>query len=553
MASEPRPETGEIRLPARPVLLPPPETAPTAEVTEWREVLYAALLAVVLTGAFFLAQRRIDWNPADEGFLWDGAVRTAHGGVPLRDFRSYDPGRYYWAAAWAQLLGDGILALRLSTALFEACGLFCGLLAARRAVKSRWGLLLVGLLLLVWMSPRHKLFEPALAMMAVLVAVRLIEKVSLRRCFVAGALVGFAAFMGKNHGLYTCAATLCLLLFLHFRLDPGRLEARLLGRRLLAWAGGGVAGFAPLLAMLPLPGFFASYVDSFRFFLLQGKTNYPEPFPWPWLFVRARLDEAGERLHAFGRAELIAFGVVLLLVPLFFAAAAWFAASVERESLGRRTLLLAGAFVGLFYAHHTYSRTDFFHLTQSLHPVLLGVVALPFAVRPEWRRQASFLVGAVLVAATALTAMPQAPLFHRLTAEAPFVPFDLAGDRVYLPPRQAAVMETVGRNLDARVPPNEPILFAAHIPGFYPAFRRRPPVWDSYPMWPGIGGLDERMLGELKARDVRWALIATYPMPGSDELRFFNAYPQVWKYLEASFERVKTPDMPRRLRLYHKR
>ena len=548
----PQPPHPALEPPAGPRAVPPPPALAPAPVPSANPVLWTALLAFALTAALFLVQYRIDWNPSDEGFLWYGAIKTAHGGVPLRDFRSYDPGRYYWAAAWAKLFGDGILALRLSTAIFQALGLLCGLLAARRAVKNRIGLVLVGILLLVWMSPRHKLFEPAMAMAAVLVAVRLLEKTSLRRCFEAGVLVGLAALLGKNHGLYCAAAMLCLLAFVHFRIDPGRPDLRGFARRLAAWGGGVAAGFAPLLALLPLPGFFASYTDSFRFFLLQGKTNYPEPFPWPWLILRAKLDPDGGKLDALGRLELTAFGTILLLVPVFFIGAAFLMAGTQRENLGRRVLLLAGATVGLFYAHHMYSRTDFFHLTQSLHPVLLGVLALPLAVsRP--RLAVAWLVPA-LVAATLLTAVPQMPLYHRLTAgpEAPFVPYSLRGDRIFIPFRQAEVLEAVRRNLETRVPKGEPVLFAAHIPGYYPAFDRESPVWDTYPMWPGIGGLDERMLGELKRKNVRWALVATYPMPGSEELRFQNSYPKVWDYLMESFDRVRPQDLPRRLWLLRK-
>jgi hypothetical protein len=546
-AGEPEPR------PARPVLVPEPERTPEP-AHQQREVLFAALLALALTGVLFLAQRRIDWNPSDEGFLWYGAVQTAHGAVPLRDFRSYDPGRYYWAAAWAQLLGDGILALRLSTAIFQALGLFCGLLAARRAVASRWGLAATGALLVLWMSPRHKLFEPALTMLAVLVAVRLIEQPSRRRACAAGLLVGFAGIMGKNHGLYCAAATLSLLLFVHFRIAPAGFAPRELGRRLLAWGAGAAAGFSPMLALFPRPGFFASYLDSFRFFLLQGKTNEPEPFPWPWLALRAKLDSEGLRLDAFGRLEMATFGILLLLVPLFLVAAAVVMAGTDRRNVGRRSLLLAGGAVGLFYAHHMYSRTDFFHLTQSLHPILLGAIALPLAVPLAWRRRTrAWLVGG-MVLATLFAAIPQMPLFQKLIDRggAPFVPFEMAGDRIFLHARQAAVLSAVRNELDAHVPPGEPVLFAAHLPGYYPAFGRPSPVWDTYPMWPGIGGMDERMLGELQRGGVRWALIAAYPMPGSEELRFENSYPQVWSYLTENFERVPTPDLPRRLHLFHK-
>ncbi|HEV7517590.1 MAG TPA: hypothetical protein VGR07_14920, partial [Thermoanaerobaculia bacterium] len=154
--------------------------------------LWAAAVACLLTGALFLAERRLDFSYDEEGFQWYGSVAVAHGFVPFRDFYSYDPGRYYWNGAWAQVLGEGVLALRLSTALFGACGLFLGLLAARRAVPHPGLLVPVGVVLLLFMVPRNKLFESALAMAAVYAAVLLLERPSLRRHAGAGAVVGLA-------------------------------------------------------------------------------------------------------------------------------------------------------------------------------------------------------------------------------------------------------------------------------------------------------------------------------------------------------------------------
>src|SRR5260370_38926730 len=133
------------------------------------------VLACLLAAGGYLAERRLDFTIGEEGFLWYGVIQTAHGGVPLRDFYSYDPGRYYWAAAWSPLAGDGLLALRFATALFSAAGLACGLLAARRAISNPWLLAATGALLLCWMVPRNKIFEPSLALAAVWCAVALLE------------------------------------------------------------------------------------------------------------------------------------------------------------------------------------------------------------------------------------------------------------------------------------------------------------------------------------------------------------------------------------------
>jgi len=38
----------------------------------------------------------------------------------MRDFQSYDPGRYYWGALWIKILGDGgIISFRFNYAAFQ--------------------------------------------------------------------------------------------------------------------------------------------------------------------------------------------------------------------------------------------------------------------------------------------------------------------------------------------------------------------------------------------------------------------------------------------------
>ncbi|MGH7799266.1 MAG: hypothetical protein ACREOW_01380 [Thermodesulfobacteriota bacterium] len=169
-------------------------------------------MALVLVIISFLLQGNIGLNLADEDILWYGTIRTAFGEIPILDFSSKDPGRYYWTAGWSFIFGQGIMDLRLSVALFQVIGLTLGLLAARRVVKNWWVLGLVGLLLLAWMYPRWKLFDSSLAMAAVYMAVRLIERPELKRYFYSGVFVGLTAFMGRNHGLYNFLAFFIIIL-----------------------------------------------------------------------------------------------------------------------------------------------------------------------------------------------------------------------------------------------------------------------------------------------------------------------------------------------------
>jgi len=516
-----------------------------------RDVLVPLLLAVGLTAAVLFVQWRIDFNAADEGFLWEGVILTAHGKVPLRDFYSYDPGRYLWAAAWAKLFGEGILALRLSSAIFQAGGLLCGLLAVRRALPRFWQLALAGVVLVVWMGPRHKLFEPALAMAAVYVGVLLIERPSPRRHLLAGALVGFAGVMGKNHGAYTLIAFFLLIVWLHMvRIAPGRLR-----HDLVVWLGGIALGALPLLVMMAfVPGFFRAYVDSALFFVRQRQTNFGLPVPWPWVGSYAGLawDDALQKL---------ALGLGFLLLPAAVVVALLSLPRTTPENAGRRALLIAGGVVGLFYLHHALSRADGFHLTQSIHPALLALFGLPAALdgtdRRTLRRAAVAVVVPLLAFLTLFAAVPQTPLYSALTPESPldsFVPFRVGGDELRLPARTANVFAEIERQIALLVPPGEPVLLIPHLPGLYPVIGRESPISDFYPIWPAQGERDEKMLREVRAARVRWAVYTDYTEEGDDpDLVFPKTHPEMWSYLEANFERVPDRGLPRRVRLLHLR
>jgi hypothetical protein len=498
-----------------------------------RDALACAVLSLALVGTLHVAQRRIDFSVDEEGFLWYGAVATAHGEVPLRDYRSYDPGRYLWAAAWGRALGDDLLTLRLSTAAFQAVGLFCGLLAARRSVKNGGGLLLVGLLLAVWMYPRYKVFDSSIALIGVLAAVTLVERPSIGRHALAGIVVGLAAFFGKNHGVYLFLAFLLLIAFLGLKPGMDGPDGREgLPRRLFAWAGGIALGSAPLLAMFTIAGFLPSYIDSIRFFLHQGRTNFPLPIPWPWRALDAGLGWRQNLLQ-------MGLGTCFVVCAGFFLLASIIVCRCEGEVLRRRPLLIAGLFVGAFYAHHAVSRADLVHVASCIHPVLLGLVALPVSWSAGRRRRvAAAAIAGLLAVLTAGTVIPVTPLYERLSTQ-DWQLYEVSGDELWLRSGTARFLGWVERNVGSRVSPGEPILMAPKLAGIYPFLGRRSPVWDVYPIWPSQGELDERMLRELQAQHVRWALIqGRASVDHSREQLFRYTHPQVWTYIGREFRLV---------------
>ncbi|HXO20247.1 MAG TPA: hypothetical protein VOA87_10045, partial [Thermoanaerobaculia bacterium] len=103
-------------------------------------------------------------------------------------------------------------------------------------------------------------------------------------------------------------------------------------------------------------------------------------------------------------------------------------------------------------------------------------------------------------------------------------------------PRMAGLLASASGAVAEWVPPEEPLLLAPNLTGLYPLLGRRSPVYDIYPIWPAQGRGDERMLAELKAKHVRWALLTDYRVDGREDLRFSATHPQVWRYLSESFE-----------------
>ena len=241
------------------------------------DVLWGALLSVLLCVVYQLVYGNFNLNMRDEGYLWYGVQQVLRGEVPLRDFQAYDPGRYYWCAWLSPVFGTGIVGLRAAVVCFSALGLLAGLLVIRRFVPSRTWLLPAALLLVLTMFPRHKLFEPAIVMGAIWSTTRMIERPSLGRTFAAGLIVGLAAVFGRNHGIYLVIAYLVLFgICLKKRLDPQP------WRSAASLTAGVVLGYAPVLGMLLLvPGYGEALWDA----VLSVKTvgsNIVEPYLWPW-------------------------------------------------------------------------------------------------------------------------------------------------------------------------------------------------------------------------------------------------------------------------------
>jgi hypothetical protein len=486
----------------------------------------AALIALALAGAVYLITGDVGLGMADEGFLWYGAQRTALGDVPLRDFQAYEPFRYYWCAVWSGLFGDGILGVRRSVAVFQAVALFFGLLAARRATTHPWQLVIIGSILVAWMFPGYKLFDSGVTLMAVYGAVRLVESPSVRAHFLVGCFTGLAGFLGRNHALYASLGFGCLIFLLHFKLGSDSL-----GRRIGGFVCGVLAGYSPMLVMMAfVPGFARSFLDSLLFFARHG-SNPPLPYPWPW-------NLGYPHLQWFERAGLAA---AFLLPVIAYPLGLLIALRSKPGALGRRSLLIGSAFIGVFYAHHVMVRSDVSHLAQSFLPALLLVFALPATfprARAALARSTSWGTLALVTLLVPAATNPQLARYRPGVEAPPLVSYEVAGDRLRLHPGQAAYFEHLESLIHQRVAPEEMVFVAPNSPSLYLLLGKPSPTWGIYFLWVADRRSQEQIVGELTAQRVDWALIIDKTMGGRRELLFQNSHPLVWQYLTREFEPV---------------
>jgi hypothetical protein len=498
-----------------------------------KSVAFAVLVAGATTLAWYLIGGGVHLNVVDEGYLWYGVERTAEGELPIRDFQAYDPGRYWWCAALAPVLGTGILGVRGAAAVFQAIGLLFGLLAARRAVERDVWLIPIALVLSAWMFPRHKVFEPSLAMTAVYLGVRLLENPSARQHLLTGLFVGAAALFGKNHGAYAAVGTLFLSLFATLRCGAGEPA-----RRLFAWAGGIVVGFSPVLLLFLLaPGFAASYVDWTLAYLKLGG-NIPHAWPWPW-----RIELGGLAWHeVLARVgEALAFFLPVVVLPAGLLVA-W---RTKPDELGRRALPIAATVLGAVYLHHAVVRSDPQHYAQCVHPILLGLFALPAAF--GWSARRAVLVpawsaAAALVAFFLLESHPLLRPYAFGRPEARFTEHAVAGEMLLLPPARAAYFRKLERAVAEHVG-DDALFVAPSRPGLYPLLGKRSPSWWIYFFVPDAEDAAQReLIGELE--DTDWALVVDVPVGQREELRFERSHPLVWSHLTDEFRPVPTPELP---------
>ncbi|MDB6093175.1 MAG: hypothetical protein JWM32_737 [Verrucomicrobia bacterium] len=493
-----------------------------AESPRW-PVLQAVIVAALGVGLLFLWQGRDGFNLWDEGFLWYGAQRVMAGEIPLRDFQAYDPARYYWSAAGMGLLGgNGILALRISVAVFQVFGLAAGLAVAGRGSRARgvmWWLLLA-LTVSAWMFPRHKIFDASCALGLIAILAFLVERPTAFRHFMTGIIVGVAGMIGRNHGMYGAAGSIVAMAYLAGNGGVG-------WRGVRAWVLGLMVGFSPMLLLAALaPGFARSIWNGVLFLFEYKSTNLTLPVPWPWT-------------AQFGHGMMVN-GLWMVGVGLFFIAVLAFAVGglvfLVRRRLHARPVppaSVACICLGAPYAHYAFSRADVGHLALGIFPLLIGALAWA-AMRSRWTQ---WIVG-VVIAGGSLGVMTRMHPGWTARTDPSWVEMKLGTDRLRVSPGVADEVAMLQRLAPDFAPGSRSIYAAPFWPGAYAVLKRKCPTWEIYPTFPRSAKFQQEEIKRIEAAAPGFVVILDAPLDGREELRFRNTHPLMDQYIRTHFKRL---------------
>jgi hypothetical protein len=486
-------------------------------------VLALSALAVFL---LFVWQGTKGLNLGDEGFLWYGAQRVLEGEVPIRDFQSYDPGRYYWSASLMGLLnGSGIMNLRVAVAIFQVLGLFAALmLLARSNKKYNWLFLFVSTgILLAWMFPRHKLFDISISILLVTALTFLLENPSVRRQFVTGLCIGFVAVFGRNHGVYGIVGYAGVMIWLCLDRD---FRWRFT-EHALSFGVGIIVGFLPIVLLCMIyPGFFQAFWESILYLFDVNATNLTLPIPWPW---QVDFDAQGT-LEAW-RAVLV--GLAFIALVLFSASSIIWVFVRKFCNKPVSSVLVAAAFLSLPYAHYAYSRADVPHLGQAIFPLLIGVLVMS-AERSTFVKWSLMLV---LSGVSLFIMLPVHPAWQcEFRVECRVV--KVSGSSLEVDYGTAESVEHLQKLEQNHAPIGRAFYVTPLWPAAYAILERRSPTWEIYSLLPRSHEFQQEEIDRLREVSLGFALIIDAPLDGREDLRFKNNRATIYQYFEENFERV---------------
>lgn len=496
--------------------------------------LLALSMAGLVSALAFLLQGHYGLGLSDEGYFWYGVQRVLVGEVPLRDFGSYDPGRYYFAAVLLGLAGDnGLIALRAVSAIVQAIGIYAALIlvidGSRHSGRLRLAatLLASAIILALWMFEHYKQYDRTVAILLVLMLARLLQMPNRGRYFAFGITVGLAAVFGRNHGLYGAIGGILALLYLAYERRDGKAGFHFSAGSLY-WGAGVVAGYSPILLLsIFAPGFFDAFIASNLMLLDMGVTNLTIPIPWPWILPLGTpsLEEI---------AKAMVQGSLFVALLLASVAGPVYVAYRRVKLRPLQPSLVAAIFLAPAYAHYAVSRADVYHLAIGLLPLLIGTLIALAAVS---RKTLAGVGLAVVLAASLLVTFP----FHPIERECGRQTNRYGCTRLIVGQDEFTVRlltaHLVGdlRKMAAATPPEREVLILPWLTGAYAVLGKRSPVWDTYAAFPRSDAFQRAEIERIRQARPGMIYVANSALDGNPALTYSNTNPLIFRHIVENY------------------
>jgi hypothetical protein len=457
---------------------------------------------------------------ADEGYLWYGVLEVARGKVPLRDFRSYEPGRY-WVSLPFLLLGRGLPSVRVAATAMLGLGALALALVVRGA-GGGWSVVAVSVVVVAAWSPIfQKRHDQAVLLFAAAAMAWVSADPSPTSFLTAGIVVGLALVFGVNLGLYAgVAAGLTLLVV-----------ARRSGTDLVPSAGwvslGVVAGASPLWsATVVVRGFGRALwerrvVDTTR----RRSTNLALPIPVPWRRPRRQVALV---VGPTGRGLA---PVLFVVVPVAAAVVVLTALFGPQDWAGENPVPVGAAALTVPAWHHVMSRADVEHLSSVVAVPLVGLLTFAdVGVVPLG------VTIAAIVMVTGAVSVPRHPRVQRRREPGAFVRRSVLGRRALWFRVVDAALISAALEVREKEIGDEPWLAVPMTLWVLPFVGRRSAVYDCFCVYPASESVEYLMITEIEAAAPPIAIVGLGALDGREDLRFPATHPRVWSHLCDAYE-----------------
>jgi len=492
-------------------------------VTQFATPLVAAFaIALAVAAIIEVPGLRTGLNFADEGYLWYGTQQVLNGRVPIRDFRAYDPGRYYWCALFCLIFGRRNLSLRLAMLALRVVTLALAAWLIHRATGDLLATAFWTLALGACSPPWYKQTEVFFSVAAVATATLFIEAPTFAMHAVTGGFAGLSLLFGLNLALYNAAGLVGTWLFAIARSGYE-------GSTPLLWFTAGVlAGLSPSVVMFAtVPALWRAYWRHKVLPVLgRGSANLRVPIPWLWRPTPPQV--AGPLYHK----RVVKIGFTAL--PLFYLAMlGWLLLRPPPDSpwVGVAT---ASACIGACYMHYAMSRADPEHLWLAFAPFVIGIAS----VSPRGGLGALLAVCAGITAFGSVHASVNEAVLRRRHPDW-FTRYQVGSDEFWLLKDSVDRLESIREAVEAHTREGDPVLFVPLLVTLYPLWSRRIPIYDMFCVHAAAPGAEDAMIDSLEREHVRLAVVWNAALDGLEERRFSRTHPQVWRYLECEFEPIR--------------